>query len=166
MTPEDESPEAAAARKAARRAGWNRAFAENVPHNHALGMVVEDIGDRRARFRLPYHAKLVGNPDTGVLHGGAITALLDGCSGAAVFAALPRLTPIATLDLRIDYLRPAEPGRDVIAVATCHHLSKNVAFARAIAFHDDENAPIATAAGTFMLSTTPGGSPPPRKEGA
>lgn len=167
MTPEDETPEALAARKAARRAGWNRAFAENVPHNRALGLVVEEVGERRARFRLPYDAKLVGNPDTGVLHGGAITALLDGCSGAAVFATLPRLMPIATLDLRIDYLRPAEPGRDVIAVATCHHLSKNVAFARAVAFHDDEDAPIATAAGTFMLSTTPGSAAAPaKKEGA
>ena len=60
---------------------------------------------------MPYDAKLVGNPETGVLHGGAITALLDGASGAAVFAALVDIVPIATLDLRIDYLRPAESGR-------------------------------------------------------
>ncbi|MBP6847442.1 MAG: PaaI family thioesterase, partial [Kofleriaceae bacterium] len=104
-------------------------------------------------FRLPYAAKLIGNPETGVLHGGAITALLDACAGAAVFAALPQLQPIATLDLRIDYLRPAEPGRDVWAEATCHHTSKNVAFVRALAFHADGEAPIATAAGTFMIAT-------------
>ena len=64
-------------------------------------------------FELPYDDKLVGNPDTGVMHGGAITALLDACSGAAVFAALDEWVPIATLDLRIDYLRAAEVGRDV-----------------------------------------------------
>ena len=75
------------------------------------------------------------------------------CSGAAVFASLPRMQPIATLDLRIDYLGPAEVGRDVRAFATCHHLTRNVAFARAIAFHDDEGKPIATAAATFMLGT-------------
>jgi uncharacterized protein (TIGR00369 family) len=159
MSTEDDE----AAAKAARRMAWNRAFSENVPHNRALGLVLEELGDRQARFRLPYDAKLVGNPDTGVLHGGAITALLDGCAGAAVFATLPRMQPIATLDLRIDYLRPAEPGKDVVAVATCHHMSKNVAFVRATAFHDEESAPIATAAGTFMIATNPGG---PKKEGA
>ena len=70
---------------------------------------------------------------------------------------MPQMQPIATLDLRIDYLRPAEPGQDVIAVATCHHMSKNVAFVRATAFHDPDGEPIATAVGTFMLGTMPGG---------
>jgi uncharacterized protein (TIGR00369 family) len=153
------------ARKQARRTAWNRAFSENVPHNRSLGLVLEELGDRAARFRLPYDLKLVGNPDTGVLHGGAITALLDGCSGAAVFATLPKMQPIATLDLRIDYLRPAEPGKDVVAIATCHHMSKNVAFVRATAFHDDEAHPIATSAGTFMIATNPGGTSP-KKDGA
>ena len=148
--PEDE---AAAARRRDRRLAMARAFADNVPHNHALGIVIEAMGDATARFRLPYAAKLVGNPETGVLHGGAITALLDACAGTAVFAALPQLQPIATLDLRIDYLRPAEPGRDVWAEATCHHTSKNVAFVRALAFHADGEPPIATAAGTFMIAT-------------
>src|SRR5882757_6430012 len=82
-------------------------FSGSVPHNRALGMEIVEVSPAEALFRLPYDPKLVGNPDTGVLHGGAITALLDGASGAAVFAALTDLVPIATLDLRIDYLRPA-----------------------------------------------------------
>jgi uncharacterized protein (TIGR00369 family) len=130
-----------------------RGFSAAVPHNHALGMVIEDMQPKIAVFRLPYNAKLVGNPDTGVLHGGAITALLDGCSGAAVFAALEEFVPIATLDLRIDYLRPAETGRDVMCKATCYKMTKNVAFTRAVAYHDDEADPIAHSVGTFMLST-------------
>ena len=92
-----------------------RGFTDGVPHNRALGMQVVEMSRAGAVFRLPYSDKLVGNPDTGVLHGGAITALLDAASGAAVFAALTEWVPIATLDLRIDYLRPAEPGHDVIA---------------------------------------------------
>ncbi|HEY6039916.1 MAG TPA: PaaI family thioesterase, partial [Kofleriaceae bacterium] len=91
------------------------------------------------------------------LHGGAITALLDACSGASVFAALTEWTPIATLDLRIDYLRAADVGRDVIAHATCYKQTRNVAFTRAIAYHDDPADPIASSVGTFMLSTKPGG---------
>ena len=130
-----------------------RGFSINVPHNKALGMEILEMSAREAVFRLPYDEKLVGNPDTGVLHGGAITALLDGASGAAVFATLVDFVPIATLDLRIDYLRPAEAGKAVYARATCYKKSNNVAFTRAVAYHDDADDPIAHSVGTFMLST-------------
>lgn len=133
-----------------------RGFTEGIPHNKALGMEMLELDRGEARFKLPYDAKLVGNPDTGVLHGGAITALLDACSGASVFAALTEWVPIATLDLRIDYLRAAEAGRDVIAHATCYKKTRNVAFTRAVAYHDDPNDPIASSVGTFMLSTKSG----------
>ncbi len=141
------------------------AFSQGIPHNRALGLRVVELvrggeGDPfrgQSIFVLPYDPKLVGNPDTGVLHGGAITALLDGCSGSSVFAALTEWRPIATLDLRIDYLRAAEVGRDVIAKASCYRLAKNVAFTRAIAYHEDaEHDPIASSMGTFMLDTKAG----------
>lgn len=135
----------------------SRAFVAGIPHNRALGMRVREIRRAEAIFELPYDTKLVGNPDTGVLHGGVITALLDACSGAAVFAALTEWKPIATLDLRIDYLRTGEPGRDITCRAHCYKLTRNVAFTRAVAYHDDENDPIATSMGTFMLGTKPGG---------
>ncbi len=128
-------------------------FSANIPHNRALGIQVLEVAGGEARFELPYDPKLVGNADTGVLHGGAITALLDGTSGAAVFSALEELVPIATLDLRIDYLRPADAGRTVHAHATCYKMTRNVAFTRAVAYHDDPDDPIAHSVGTFMLST-------------
>ena len=133
-----------------------RGFTEGIPHNKALGMEMLELDRGEARFRLPYDVKLVGNPDTGVLHGGAITALLDACSGASVFAALTEWVPIATLDLRIDYLRAAEAGRDVIAHATCYKKTRNVAFTRAVAYHDDPDDPIAHSVGTVMVSTKSG----------
>lgn len=139
------------------RLGLVRSFSEGVPHNRALGMEILELEQGGAVFRLPYDGKLVGNPDSGVLHGGAITALLDGCSGAAVFTELSDIVPIATLDLRIDYLRPAEAGRDVLARATCYKMTRNVAFTRAVAYHDDPGDPIAHSVGTFMVSTKPGG---------
>ena len=131
-------------------------FVDAIPHNHALGMKLLEMQRAEARFLLPYKVELVGNPDTGVLHGGAITALLDACSGAAVFAALTEWMPIATLDLRIDYMRAGEVGRDIICRAHCYKLARNVAFTRAVAFHDDEADPIATSMGTFMIGTKPG----------
>jgi uncharacterized protein (TIGR00369 family) len=126
----------------------------HVPHNHALGIQVLEVrgGAGVARFLLPWAEHLVGNPETGVLHGGPITALLDATCGAAVFAALTELKPIATLDLRIDYLKPAEARRDVTARAECYKVTRNVAFVRALAFHDEAD-PIAAAAGTFMIGT-------------
>ena len=131
-------------------------FVDAIPHNHALGIKLVKIAKPEAILCLPYDLKLVGNPDTGVLHGGAITALVDTCSGAAVFSALPEWKPIATLDLRIDYLRAGEPHRDIVCHATCYKLTRNVGFTRAVAYHDDVNDPIATSMGTFMIGTKPG----------
>ena len=121
-----------------------RGFSMNVPHNKALGIEILEIGPGAALFVLPYAERLVGNPETGVIHGGAITALLDGASGAAVFASLVDIVPIATLDLRIDYLRPAEANQPVHARATCYKMTKNVAFTRAVAYHDDPTIPSPT----------------------
>src|SRR5690606_11055155 len=135
--------------KAATLARLAEAFTQFVPHNRALGLRLEDSGDGMALFRLPYADHLVGNPETGVLHGGVITTLLDATAGASVFMKTWKPVPVATLDLRIDYLKPATPKRDVLAKATCYKLTKSVAFIRAIAYHDDENDPIAAAAGTF-----------------
>lgn len=140
----------------ARRLKMLRTFTESVPHNNALGIEIVEVDDRIARYRLPYDARLVGNPDTGVLHGGPITALLDACCGSAVFSSLDRPQPIATLDLRIDYLAAGEPGVDVLARAECYKVTHNVAFVRAIAYQTDEASPIASAAGTFMIGTSLG----------
>ena len=134
-----------------------RGLTEGIPHNKALGIEALELATGTALFVLRYDPKLVGNPDTGTLHGGAITALLDGASGASVFASLADWKPIATLDLRIDYQRAADAGKDVLCRAHCYKVTKNVAFTRAVAYHDDEADPIATSAGTFMLGTKPGG---------
>lgn len=133
----------------------NQSFSKLVPYNVALGLSFEELAEATARMRLPYSDKLVGNPVSGVLHGGAVTTLMDTCCGAAVFMALAEPTMIATLDLRIDYLEPSEPKRDLIAAATCYKVTRNIAFVRAFAFHEgQEDEPIAAAAGSFII--TPG----------
>lgn len=131
----------------------NRQFEEGIPHNRALGMELLDLDERGARNRLPWAPHLVGDPDTDVIHGGVITSLVDACCGAAVFQALPEPKPIATLDLRIDYMKPATPRQDVHAVARVTKLTRNVAFVRATAYHEREDDPIATATATFMIGT-------------
>jgi uncharacterized protein (TIGR00369 family) len=133
-------------------AAINRAFGEGVPHNHALGLTLVDYDDAgMALMRLPWNAALVGNPETQVLHGGVITSLVDATCGAAIFMGMRPPRPIATLDLRIDYLGPAQPSEAVLCRAQCTKVTRHVAFVRAIAYHADEDDPIATAAGTFMI---------------
>jgi len=88
-----------------------------------------------------------------------ITVLLDTASGLAVWSAVDKPVPIATLDLRIDYLKPATPGQRLFARADCFKLTRNVAFTRALAYHSADD-PIAQGIGSFML-LTPGQPPAP-----
>lgn len=129
----------------------NLFMTESVPHNHALGLSVVDLGQADATLRLPYSDKLVGNPETGVLHGGAVTTLIDATCGIAVYMKMARMVRIATLDLRIDYLHPATPGKDLLARAECYKLTRAVAFVRALAHHGDPDNPVASAQGTFII---------------
>ena len=128
-------------------------FCNAIPHNKALGLKVVDARKGFASMRLEWREELVGNPETGVLAGGPLTAMLDGCCGMSVATMLTRPEPFATLDLRIDYVRPADPGKAVIAEAECYRVTRSVAFTRAFAHHGDPKDPIAAAAGTFMLGT-------------
>ena len=132
---------------------YEQAFSDSIPQNKALGLEVVEIARGRGVMRLPWKQELVGNPETGVLHGGAITTMLDACSGMAVASMLSKPQPFATLDLRIDYVRPATTGEAVIAEAECYRITSNVAFTRAFAHHGDPTDPIAAASGTFMLAT-------------
>jgi uncharacterized protein (TIGR00369 family) len=126
-------------------------LSQEVPHNQALGLVLEDVGAGEASVRLPYQDFLVGNPETGVLHGGAVTSLIDVACGVAVFVKLMRLARIATLDLRVDSLRPARPGKDVTAQAECYKVTRSVAFVRALAHDGDAADAVASAQGTFII---------------
>jgi uncharacterized protein (TIGR00369 family) len=127
-------------------------LARFVPHNQALGIRFESLKEGRVTLALPYDDKLVGNPLSGVLHGGAITALMDAACGMAVFVKLAAPIPIATLDLRIDYLRPATPANEVHGRAECFKVTRSVAFVRCEAFHPQgEGDLVAVANGTFMI---------------
>jgi uncharacterized protein (TIGR00369 family) len=100
---------------------------------------------------VPYSEKLIGDPETGVVHGGVITGLLDHTSGLAVMVKLREPMPIATLDLRIDYMRPAKPHQDIFAECVCVRVTHEVAFVRGTAHQGDANDPIALCTGAFMI---------------
>ncbi len=128
-----------------------RQFIEAIPHSAALGMVVEEITDGQASIRMPYAEHLIGDPRTRVIAGGAVSALMDTCCGAAVMAHPKNPSTTATIDLRIDYMRPATPGQSILTTATCYHVTRSVAFVRAVAWDDDRENPVATATGAFTV---------------
>lgn len=126
-----------------------------TPQAQALGFRVVSIGQARAIVEVDWRADLVGDPETGVIASGVVTTLLDNTCGVAAFAALSEPTSTATLDLRIDYMRPAKRGATIRAEAHCYRLTRSVAFVRAFAFdNDDETDPVASAQAAFMMGTS------------
>jgi uncharacterized protein (TIGR00369 family) len=128
-------------------------FASMSPHMRQLEFKIVSLEGGVCVAQLPYREELVGDPATGVLHGGVVTSLLDTAGGAAVLSAVGQPLPLATLDLRIDYLRPSLPGRAVRARVECYKTTYNIAFTRGVAFDTDEADPIASMAATYMLRT-------------
>ncbi|RZL52841.1 MAG: PaaI family thioesterase [Sphingomonas sp.] len=120
-------------------------------HAGALGIVYHGRGDGWVELALPYTDTLIGDPDSGVLASGPIIALMDMATSIAVWVARDRFAPQATLDLRVDYLRPAVPGRTVIGRGECLRLTRSIAFVRGIAYDETPEDPLAHVAGTFML---------------
>lgn len=136
--------------------------ARGTAQSVALGIEAVE-GD--CAMRAPFRADLVDDVETGGLANGVITTLLDQTCGMAVSmarregepgdAAFQRFGAMATLDLRIDFMRPAKPGRDVVGQAECYRIAGGVGFVRGLAFEDDPADPVAAVQAAFMLTEPP-----------
>lgn len=127
----------------------------SLPHCKTLGFQYVDCDGRKPIVKVDWRVDLVGNPATGVIHGGAITSLVDTTSAISVMAQLPEFETIATLDLRIDYLRAATPGKPIFCRADCYRLANQIAFTRAVCYHESADDPIAHGVATFMRESSP-----------
>ncbi|MFZ5955926.1 PaaI family thioesterase [Pseudomonas knackmussii] len=125
-------------------------FLAVLRHCQVLGISAHAADAKGLTLRLPYSEAIVGNPETGVIHGGAITTLMDTTCGISTLCVLPEFEICPTLDLRIDYMHPAEPHKDVFGFAECYRVTPNIIFTRGIAYQDDPEQPIAHLVGTFM----------------
>ncbi len=121
-------------------------------HGHAgwLGMEYEDHGSDWVELKLPWREDLLGEEDRHVLASGPIISLMDMASGMAIWTTNKTFTPVATLDLRVDYQRPARERSAVIARAQCYRVTRSAAFVRGVAYDDHRDDPVAHMAGVFM----------------
>lgn len=124
----------------------------SVPQAVALGLEMVSASPGRGVMRVPFREDLVGDPATGVIAGGVVTTLLDHCCGMAVSSGAEGMHSTATLDLRIDYMRPAAPGASVTAEAHCYKHTHSIGFVRAIAHDGNPDDPVATAQAAFFLN--------------
>ncbi len=125
-------------------------FLANHGHTGFIGMQYHGQGDNWVELALPWREDLVGDPETGVLASGPIISLLDNATSMSVWTLRGAFRPQVTLDLRVDYVRAATPGKTVIAWAECYQLKQSMAFVRGIAHDGDITDPVAHAAGIFI----------------
>ena len=128
----------------------------NLDHCKLLGIELVTAETGKLALRLPYSEKIVGNLETGVIHGGALTTLMDTTCGFSAICMLNEFAIAPTLDLRIDYMGAAEPGKAIIGEAEVYRMTSNVIFTRGKAYHEgSEDRPIAHCTATFMRMELP-----------
>ena len=127
-------------------------FAGRVGHGGSLGITYVDHGEEWVELGLDYAEKLIGVAETGVIASGPIISLMDMATSMAIWVRLGRFRHQATLDLRVDYLRPAVPGRRIIGRGECYRMTSSVAFVRGVAHDGDAADPVAHVTGTFMFT--------------
>ena len=122
----------------------------------ALDGKVINVGSNSATLVVDWREDLVGNPESGALMGGVITTMVDNVSAMAFFMATNcKSFPLATLDLRIEHMKPSQHGKPLHVRSECHKVGRQVAFFRATVWHpEDPGDMVATGCGTFMVSDT------------
>jgi uncharacterized protein (TIGR00369 family) len=127
-------------------------YIEKVGHGGALGIGYRDHGPDWAELTLPYDEKLIGVAESGVIASGPIISLMDMATSLAIWLRLGRFRHQATLDLRVDYLRPATPGKTIIGRGECYRTTRSIGFVRGLAHDGDPDDRVANVAATFMFT--------------
>ncbi|MDN3645849.1 PaaI family thioesterase [Pontixanthobacter aestiaquae] len=119
-------------------------------HSAKLGLIFRDHGTDWVELELPWREDLVGEVERKILASGPIISMLDMASGLSIWTRHGTFAPVATLDLRVDYQRPARERSSVFGRVECYKLSKSAAFVRGVAHDGDPDDTVATMAGIFM----------------
>jgi uncharacterized protein (TIGR00369 family) len=126
-------------------------MSEVVPFNRVLGIEVREIGRGTALFAVPFRPELVGDPERPALHGGVLSAVADAAGGCAVWTMVGESDRVSTIDLRIDYLRPARL-EEFHAIARVLRVGNRVGVANVLLVHpSDPEHPVAEAKGVYSV---------------
>ena len=143
--------------------GLRLVFEERIVFNHVLGLKLIALSGTHVEGRIDMKPELVGHYLYNRLHGGVIGAALDAMGGVACMGAigarhmdeppakrLERFAKLGTIDLRVDYLRPAI-GEFFIAHAEVLRLGSRVASTR-MEFRGPDGKLLATGAAAYIIS--------------
>ena len=120
-----------------------RQFIEGaIPFNEVLGISVTSVERGRARLELPFREELVGDVLRPSIHGGVISALIDVAGGAAVATRICPGDRMSTVDLRVDYLRPAGKA-PLVAESEVIRTGNRVAVVRVLVLGSDPAVEVA-----------------------
>lgn len=105
-------------------------FERGIAFNRAMGLRVDALARGSCVLRIPWRDDFVGDEQRAALHGGVTSMICDTAGGCACFTMLDRDSDrVATVDLRVDYLRPGGPA-DVVCHARVVRMGNRVAVAR------------------------------------
>ncbi|WP_456385647.1 PaaI family thioesterase [Profundibacter sp.] len=118
-----------------------------------MDIQVEKADPDSVLIRMPHNPDFCLDEEGTLLHGGVLTALLDSAFGLAIFLNVPDMQTMATLDLRVDYLRAAQSRADVMVSANCYRTTRHIAFSSGkIWFDADNKEEVAHGAAAFALT--------------
>lgn len=127
----------------------------NLPpsgHHALLGIHTVDHGPDWAELACPFAPGFLIDVEAGLVASGPVLSLIDAAAGAAIIARTLQWRPMATLDLRVDYLRAARAGQALHARARCEHVTRKVAFVRCDVHDGDPRSPVALATASFFFT--------------
>jgi uncharacterized protein (TIGR00369 family) len=124
-----------------------------IPFNKYLGVRALVVTRERVRLEVPFRDCLVGDAVRPALHGGVLSALADAAGGAAVWVSVDdERARVSTIDLRVDYLRPANLEL-LVAEAHVVRLGNRVGVADVRLFNGSApDTVIATGKGVYNVS--------------
>ena len=125
-------------------------FISVLRHCQKLGLEVLSADKTSLQMKLPYSEEIIGNPLAGIIHGGALTTLMDTACGTACFVAIEGMELCPTLDLRVDYMKASEPGQDLVAHASVTRIANSVIFTECHVKQLNDETLVAKCNATFM----------------
>ncbi|MGI8943580.1 MAG: PaaI family thioesterase [Qipengyuania sp.] len=119
-------------------------------HNGWLGLRYHAHGEDWVELELPWREDLLGEDGRDVLASGPIVSLMDMASGLSIWQRTQTFRAVATMDLRVDYTRPAKERASVFGRAQCYRATRSAFFVRGFAHDGNRDDPVAHIQAVFM----------------